>query len=130
MTAVKFLRFGLASALSFGLTVGLLTVLCEWAEWRKEVAYIASQVLVSTLNFLALRYLVFGNGNLGICAQAAYFFASIFLFRVMEAILFWVLVSALSVQYQIAAVVIALCSLLAKFVFYGRGLFKETPSDL
>jgi putative flippase GtrA len=120
-TLGQVLRFGVSSAASAAVSVGLPILLHEGAGVDQATAVAISQCSVLLLNFLMIRLFVFrstrsGRRDLGVYAASA---AS---FRAGEYLLFLLLFDSLGFYYVLALVLTLGASALLKF-FWFRFVF-------
>jgi putative flippase GtrA len=119
----SFLRYCAVSALSFGVTVGLTAALHEGVGLAEEICYAAALVTAFVLNFLFMRYWIWGHPSGELGRQAAFFACSSLAFRGAEYGVFLALHTGLGVHYLAAAISVQVASFVAKFFYYGAVVF-------
>jgi len=117
-------RFLALSAFSFLFNLLLVSILHETFRLPEEAAYAISLVTVFFLNFLALRYLIYGKTQAPWRNQLTAFFLSSIGFRGLEYLAFVTLVTWAQWFYLYAIVLISAVSILAKYLFYGKTFFQ------
>lgn len=117
---IKFLAIGLPA---FGLALPLNYVLVEWAGWSEPLAYALVLCCQVSLNFVMCRLFVFeSRPEDSLWSQFAKFFAGICGFRILDWVLYVLLVKV-GVYFMIAQVMNVLIFSVGKFLF-ARGLFE------
>jgi len=116
-------RFGISTAVSAGITLGVPVLLHEALGIEQTTAVAISQSSALLLNFIMIRAFVF-RSNRRARRDLAYYVGSAVTFRGMEYLLFLALF-ALGHLFYVAALVLTLgTSTLLKFVWY-RFLFGQ-----
>lgn len=80
-----------------------------------------------TTNFFGARHFVFRAGSGAIERQAGLFLASSVLFRGLEYVAFLIVHTVLGFQYVVAIVGILVTSMVVKFLWYRRVVFRSRP---
>lgn len=122
------LRFGLLSAVSFSLNLGVTVGLTEAAGVSSYLSVALAMVATTATNFLLLRYFVFPGSRQGWLKQLAGFVGSIAGFRIGEYLAFIALHGGLGWHYLPVYASILVVSLVGKFLLLRRTVFK--PSGL
>ena len=127
-TVGQLLRFGMATALSAIVSLGLPVILHEVFQVEQKVAVGISQATVLLMNFLTLRLFVFrGNGSMR--GDLMRYFGSAAVFRGLEYLSFVALFELAGLFYLTALVITLLASTLIKFVWY-RFLFGRRAAPV
>lgn len=121
-------RFGVSTALSAGVTLGIPLMLHEEFGVEQRIAVAISQSSALLLNFLMIRVFVFRSKR---AAQRdlAYYVGSAVAFRALEYLLFLRLFTFDHVFYVAALIATLGTSTLLKFVWY-RFLFGRRPEPV
>jgi len=114
-------RFGVMTATSASVTVGLPIILHEFVGVRPQWAAAIAFGVAFLLNFLSLRRLVFRSER-GAARDFVTFALSSLVFRGAEYVAFLLLISLLRIQYVVALLFVLSLSALAKFFWYRRVL--------
>lgn len=118
------LRFLFLSATSFTLNLGLTVVLSEGLGLPSEATFPLAMAVTFAVNFLALRYWVYGGvGALGVCGQLGAFLASSLAFRLSEYAAFLGLHTLIGVPTAVAVLLVLTASTVAKFHAYKGAVF-------
>jgi len=118
----QFVRFGLTTAMSAGVTVGLPIVLHEVFGVRPQTGAAVAFVIAFLVNFLSLRLMVFRSRH-GAGRDFLVFLSSSLAFRGMEYLAFLAILSA-KINYIIGLVSVLTLSTLAKWFWYRRVMHK------
>ena len=131
MLAFSGVRFAMLSGSSFLMNFGLTALLSEVARLRSEVSFLIALIVVFFVNFLAMRYWVYGGGcpRARFFPQMATFLGSSLGFRASEYAAFLVLHTALGLHYALAVPSILILASLAKFLFYRAAVFAVRPGS-
>ena len=117
-------RFIGLSGVSFATNVGLTVLLKERVGLIPEAALAIAIAVVFCINFLACRYFVFGAQSQAFGRQLFLFALASGGFRGTEYVAFVICHRLLGIHYVVALVGILVISLMAKFVFYQRVIFR------
>jgi putative flippase GtrA len=123
--AGQLLRFGVSTALSAGMTLGIPILLHEGFDVEQRNAVAISQSSALLLNFLMIRVFVFRSKRAA-RRDLAYYVGSAVAFRGLEYLLFLGLFTFIHAFYVAALIVTLGTSTLLKFVWY-RFLFGRGP---
>jgi putative flippase GtrA len=126
MTA--FFRFGLLSALSFGLNFGLTSLFHEVAGLWEPASFAISLVIVSVINFIGCRHFVFESQEGSLWWQILTFYASWLPFRGIEWVLFVVLNEWMGLDYRLAMILVQGVSFAVKFVYFRVAVFRRSSA--
>lgn len=123
-----FFRFGLLSALSFGLNFGLTSLLHEVAGLWEPASFAISLVIVSVVNFIGCRHFVFESQEGSLGWQILTFYASWLPFRGLEWVLFVVLNEWMGLDYRLAMILVQGTSFAVKFVYFKVAVFRRSAA--
>ena len=115
--ASQVLRFGLATALSAIVSLGLPVALHELLSVEQKIAVAISQVSVLLLNFVTVRMFVFRSQG-SVRGDMARYMGSALAFRAIEYSCFLVLFELAGLFYVTALVITLVASTLIKFLWY------------
>lgn len=124
----KLARFGLASGLSFLITMGLPILLVERASIAPEYAAAAGLITAFLVNFVTLRKFVYQSGG-DWRVQGVRFLVFSAIFRGSEYLIFLILYRLLGVPYVLALGVVLAASFIVKYITYDRLLFNEPQAN-
>ena len=110
---------------SFAMNLGLTAALREGAGLPPAVAFGLTLIVVTTINFLLLRHVVFPSRHRPWFAQLAEFVGSIAAFRLAEYAAFVLIYEALGVHYLLTITAILTASFVGKFLVYRLRIFPE-----
>lgn len=116
-------RFGVMTAMSASVTVGLPIVLHEVFGVAPRHGAAIAFVVAFFMNFLSLRRLVFRSGG-GAGRDFATFAISSLVFRGGEYLAFLFLTGTIHMQYVIALLCVLTLSAMAKFFWYRKVLHR------
>jgi putative flippase GtrA len=120
-SAVRFLGM---SALGFVLNPGITALLHEVGQVPVNIAYAVALCTVFVVNFLLLRYIIYGKTTGSPHGQLAGFAASTLAFRIGEYILFLTLSAFIKVHYIVLIIGISVVFTVLKYLFYGSTIFR------
>lgn len=123
------LRFALLSGLSFTVNLSLVYALHEWAGMSSLIAVPIAMAVVTAMNFVALRWFVFGHDGRTWWSQMIGFVVSIAGFRLIEYLAFLLIHGLLGAPYLIAYAGILIASLVGKFLFLRGTVFRTSPKQ-
>ncbi len=129
----KSFRFSVLSIVSFAATIGLTIVSVEVLGIDPLPAHVITLVIVFLLNFAGLTYFVFPGHTDRLFRTFLSFLASTFGFRVLEWIVFALLVTLAAMDYRIAIIVVVPFFTALKFLFLNhftfarRSVLGDTP---
>ena len=121
-------RFLQASILSFVLNIGLTMLLHEVWHASEELAFAIALVVVYLVNFVALRYYVYGSKGAHARKQFIIYSGSAIGFRGTEYIAFLVFHSLLQFNYRAVVIGILIASFSLKY-FWHRLVFENRSSS-
>ncbi|MEM1355350.1 MAG: GtrA family protein [Planctomycetota bacterium] len=122
------LRFGLLSAMSFTLNLGVTVAATELLGLSSFISVALAMVLTTLSNFLILRYFVFPGAGQGWCQQFSGFVASIAGFRLAEYLAFAALHGGLGWHYLPVYASVLIVSLVGKFLLLRKTVFRPSPA--
>ncbi len=124
-TVERFLRYGAAGGVGFGLSLAATVTLHEVAGAPEELAFAVAQVMVFFFSFLTARHFIFDGSAGDPKRQLIRFALSSAGFRGGEYVGFLVLHTFLEIPYLVAVVVVLGTSFIVKFFFYGTVVFID-----
>jgi putative flippase GtrA len=116
-------RFTLLAAQNFALNLGLTAALTEGLGLPPAWAFGITLVVMTALQFVLLRYVVFPSRHRAWPAQLAEFLASIAAFRLLEYAAFVLVYESLGLHYLLTITGILMVSFLGKFLLYRFRVF-------
>ncbi len=125
----ELIRWGVLSAVSFGVNLGLTIFLRERIGIAAPTAFAVALLLVVVANFLGLKYFVLAIADGPVWEQASRFLSLTLFFRSGEWALFAILHSLGAADYRVLLVAVLAVSSLTKFTFYREAL-RATRSTL
>jgi putative flippase GtrA len=117
-------RFAIASFTIFATNLGVTIALHELGNVPPSVAYAVALTIVFFQSFFLLRYFIFGRQSSPGWTQFAMYAPSSVTFRGLEYGLFVLLQGVVGIDYRVAVITVAGLSLVWKFLFYGRVVFR------
>lgn len=123
------IRWLAAGGMSFFTATGTTVALHEGGGVSERFAFLAALVVVFVLNFLTMRYFVYGRPLMPIMPQFARYGVSAVLIRGLEFVAYAVSVDWLGIHYVVAMAVILPTSMLFKFFYYGGVVFGWGRDD-
>lgn len=121
-------RFGLLSAMSFVLNLGVTVVMTEAAGLPSFVSVALAMVTTTAANFLVLRFFVFPDAEQRWFKQFVGFATSIAGFRLAEYLAFIALHAGLGWHYLPVYASILVVSLVGKFLLLRNTVFRPERS--
>ena len=126
-----FARFGLVGVGSFTLILGVTIGLHEGLGLAEESAFAVGLGAALVLNFWACRHLIFEGAAMGPAwRQFLLFVGSSVGFRGMEYVAFLGVHTVGGMQYILASLIILLTSMLLKFIYYRKVVFRASQEAL
>lgn len=119
----RWARFGLGSACSYLLVIGVTVGLREGIGWSPRYAYLGALVTAWLFNFFFNRHVVFRSTGTQARRQALRFVLTSSGFRVLEWITFALLAAWSSAHYVLLVTAVQVASLLIKYVVFRRFVF-------
>ena len=116
-------RFGVAGAVSFSSNLILTILLHDAGGISEEAAFGISLISTSFPMFMLSRYFVFHPPQLGFIRQIAKFYQSWVIFRSIEYVAFFLILSWIEVFYLFAICGAQIVLLLVKFLYWRRFVF-------
>ena len=117
------LRWTACSGFSFATVLGITAGLHEIVGIDEKFSFLAPLVFVFFINFITLRYFVYGRSTRPIITQFIQYGVSAMIFRSLEYCAYWLALDLLGVNYLVAVLVIMPTSFLLKFLFYRVAVF-------
>ena len=120
------LRYGLGGLLSSGITISVTVTLHELAFVAERFAAATALATALTVNFLMLRYFIFGRTRMLLVPQLLLYVGSAGVFRGLEYLRFLLVNPAFGTHYVAALVGVLGVSSMLKFVVYEGFVFART----
>jgi len=117
-------RFALLSGLSFVVNLSMTFALHEWIGLSSLIAVPIAMACVTTMNFAALRWFVFGHDGRGVWRQFVGFVGSIAGFRLVEYAAFALIHGVFGSPYLTTYAAILVASLIGKFLLLRGTVFR------
>ncbi|WP_426167512.1 GtrA family protein [Sandarakinorhabdus sp. DWP1-3-1] len=124
----EFLRYGMLSVLSAGLSLGLPILLHERFGVEPRLAVAIAFGVVFVVNFVCMRLFVFRNAGSASAALGRFAMTSL-MFRGAEYLAFLGLF-ALGLRYFVAQFIVIGLAFVIKFVTIRRFVFKDAPRGI
>ncbi len=118
-------RWVFFSGLSMGLVTFVTFVFHEWFHLTEQWSFLTALLLVSTWNFFAIRYFIYGGNQRPIGRQFVEFVSSSLAFRGFEFLSYWILIDVSSINYLLATAVVLPASFIGKYLLYSTFVFKQ-----
>lgn len=123
LLAHSVVRYLILTVLSLSLIVSLTSLLHEWLGLSLDSSYVVGLVAAFVLNFLGMRYYVYGGPSRPFFIQLGGFFVSSIGFRIAEALAFSLVHQWFGRFYAVAILAVQGASFVAKFLVYQFFLF-------
>jgi putative flippase GtrA len=121
---VRYQRFLISSALSFGLNIAVTWLIHRVLGWSPSIAFGIALVTVFTANFFMLRHFVFEAAGGAAGHQAVRYVTLALAFRGAEYLAFLFAYEVIGIPYLLTAALVLATSALVKFFAYGNAVFN------
>ncbi len=125
----RFVRYVGAGAVTFGVNLGLTTLLHEIFGVHPNIAVAVSLVVVWLANFFAARHYIFESVEQDASHQALRFAVAAAFMRVAEYVLFLFFFELLSLDYRVGLTAAMGSVFVLKYFVYGTFVFKKVEGE-
>jgi len=123
--AKQFLRFLISGLPSFIVAIPLNIFLVQLLQLHKVLAYCIVLLFQVTVNFFMLKRFAFQSSGGSIAREFSIFMSGILLFRVLDAIIYALLVQVMGMYYIFAQILNVCVFSVAKFLFSKKVFLRR-----